>query len=527
MPEPGRADARSGLVATPHGASTAAAVETLAAGGNAVDAAIAACAVQGVVAPHTCGIGGDLFALVHRPGASQPLALNASGRAGSGVDAAALRAAGHSTIPRDHPAAIPVPGCVDGWVELAGSLGRLSLAQVLAPAIRLAEYGFAADRDLVTAVDARRDELSAHEAAAPLLGGPGAFVRRPQLAATLRAVAQEGREAFYDGPTARAITSATGGVITPDDLRRRQADWQEPLAVEVWGRTAWTMAPNSQGYLATGACAVLERLAGRPDPDDPLTWHLAIESYRALAAEREFLVADAGHVSVDVATLLAAPRLDAVAEAVDPRRARLRPEPVPAAGGTAYLCVLDREGVGVSLIQSNFSGFGSGIGVGSAGFLLHDRGRGFTLEPGRANELAPGKRPLHTLSPTLWTHDGQLSALLGTRGGHEQPQLLLQVAAALLGAPGDPASADPVSAQARPRWTVDVPGTGVHGSRVRIEADAPESVRADLAGRGHDVAVVPPRQPGWGPASAISAAADGTYTAAADPRVSTTTVAGC
>lgn len=530
MPGLGPAGGR-GVVVTPHGASTATAVETLSAGGNAVDAAMAACAVQGVVAPHTCGIGGDLFALVHRPGEARPLALNASGRAGSGVDATALRAAGHTTIPRDHPAAIPVPGCVDGWAELAARLGRLSLSDVLGPAIRLADHGFPADRDLVTAVDARRAELSAHEAAAPLLGRTGALFRRPQLAATLRAVAHDGRDAFYDGPIARAITSATGGVITPDDLRRRQAGWQDPLAVDVWGRTAWTTAPNSQGYLATGACAVLERLAGQPDLDDPLTWHLAIEAYRALAAEREFLVADPDHMPVDVAGLLAAERLDAVADTVDHRRARPRPEPVSAAGGTAYLCVLDGDGLGVSLIQSNFSGFGSGIGVGSAGFLLHDRGRGFTLEPGRANELAPGKRPLHTLSPTLWTRDGRLSALLGTRGGHEQPQLLLQVAAALLGAAAgvgaDPAAAEPASAQARPRWTVDVPAADLHGSHVRIEADAPDAVRAELSRLGHDVTVVAPRQPGWGPVSVISATADGTFVGAADPRVSTTTVAVC
>ncbi|TDC46376.1 gamma-glutamyltranspeptidase [Jiangella ureilytica] len=517
-----------GVVATPHTLSTRAGVQILQAGGNAVDAAIAACAVQGVVAPETCGIGGDLFALVHRPGDAAPLTLNASGRAGSGVDAAALRAAGHHEIPRGDAGAIPVPGCVDGWAELSSRLGRLGLAASLAPAIRLADEGFPASDDLVAAFRANAAELAGAEAARPMLAarGAGSTVVRPQLAATLRLVAEGGRAAFYEGTPGRAVTEAVGGAITADDLRRSQADWVEPLSADVWGATGWTVPPNSQGYLAVGACAVLERLGWTDDPGDPQSWHLQIEAHRALAAERDSVVVDPDRMPVDAGRLLDPARLDAVAASVDPAAARDRHPAALAAGGTAYLCVVDGAGMGVSLIQSNFHGIGSLVGAGSAGFLLHDRGRGFTLVEGHPGELAPGRRPLHTLSPTLWTRGSRLAMILGTRGGHVQPQLVQQVATFVLGA-----GLDPDEAQARPRWTVEpAPGAlgmpAPSGSRVRVEPDVPARVVDGLRRRGHRVTPVEGPQSGWGPVSVIRIDdRAGWRLSARDPRVATTAVA--
>ncbi|TDE08727.1 gamma-glutamyltransferase family protein [Jiangella asiatica] len=509
-----------GVVATPHTMSTRAGVEILQAGGNAVDAAIAAIAVQGVVAPETCGVGGDLFALVHRPGEAAPLALNASGRAGSGVDAAALRAAGHQEIPRNHPGAIPVPGCVDGFVALS-RLGRLPLASVLAPAIRLAGDGFPASEELVRSFRLGRDLLAGQESAAPMLAATrvGATVVRPQLAETLHAVADGGRAAFYEGAPGAAISAALDGVITADDLRREQADWVEPLSVDVWGAIGWTVPPNSQGYLGIGACAVLERLGWGADPADPGDWHLMIEAYRALAAERDVVVVDPAHVPVGLDLLLDPARLDAVAASVDPSAARKRHPAALAAGGTAYLCVLDAGGMGVSLIQSNFSGLGSGVGAGSAGFLLHDRGRGFTLVEGHPGELAPGRRPLHTLSPTLWTRDGDLALLLGTRGGHVQPQLVEQMAAWVLGA-----GQDPDVAQERARWTVSLPSEQPAGSHVYMEPDVAPRVVDGLRRLGHEVTPVDGPQSGWGPVSLIKVDDDGARLSARDARVETTAV---
>ncbi|TDD64320.1 gamma-glutamyltranspeptidase [Jiangella aurantiaca] len=516
-----------GVVSTPHTLSTRAGVHVLQAGGNAVDAAIAACAVQGVVAPETCGIGGDLFALVHRPGDAAPLALNASGRAGFGVDAAALRAAGHDEIPRNHPAAVPVPGCVDGWVALSSRLGRLGLAAVLEPAIRLAEEGFPANDELVAAFRAGAAALAGVEAAQPMLAARhGSTVVRAQLAATLRLVADGGRAAFYEGAPGRAISAAVDGVITADDLRRDQADWVDPLSVDVWGTTGWTVPPNSQGYLGIGGCAVLERLGWADDPADPQSWHLQIEAQRALAAERDDVAVDPGRVPVGLDRLLDPTRLDAVAASVDTAAARDRHAPLLAAGGTAYLCVVDGEGMGVSLIQSNFHGIGSLLGAGSTGFLLHDRGRGFSLVPGHPDELAPGRRPLHTLSPTLWTRGGRLAMILGTRGGDVQPQLVQQIAAFALGA-----GLDPDEAQARPRWTIEppaaAPGTPApFGSRVRVEPDVSARVVDGLRRRGHDVIPADGPQAGWGPVSVIKVDdASGWRLSARDPRVATTAVA--
>ncbi|WP_026875062.1 gamma-glutamyltransferase family protein [Jiangella gansuensis] len=510
-----------GVVATPHTLSARAGAEILQAGGNAVDAAIAACAVQGVVAPETCGVGGDLFALVHQPGAATPLALNASGRAGAGVDAASLRAAGHREIPRSHPGAIPVPGCVDGWVALSSRLGALPLASVLAPAIRLATDGFPASDELVLAFQGSRELLADQEAAAPMFAATsvGSPVVRAQLARTLRAVADGGREAFYGGAAGRAIIDAVGGVITADDLRRDQADWVEALSVDAWGATGWTVPPNSQGYLGIGACVVLERLGWGADPADPRDWHLMIEAHRALAAERDGVVVDPSLVPVDLQRLLDPARMDAVAASVDPGRARDRHPPALAAGGTAYLCVLDASGLGVSLIQSNFSGLGSGVGAGAAGFLLHDRGRGFNLAAGHPGELAPGRRPMHTLSPTLWTRDDDLALLLGTRGGHVQPQLILQLAAWVLGA-----GLDPDVAQVRGRWTVALPAQRPSGSHVRVEPDVPARVVDGLRRLGHEVEPVDGPQSGWGPVSLIRVDDDGTRLSARDPRVETTAV---
>lgn len=513
-----------GMAVTPHVLSTQAAMTTLSRGGNAVDAAIAANAVQGVVAPETCGIGGDLFALVMGPGFDAPVALNASGRAGSGAAdlADGLRGAGADAIPRRHPAAVSIPGCVDGWLELSSAHGLLDLSEVLAPAIRLARDGFPASAELVRGFTARAEDLLNEPGAADMYPGgnlpvEGDRLIRQELSRTLGGISERRRAGFYSGPVATALSEAVDGAITPEDLSRSQADWVEPLAVDVFGATAWTVPPNSQGYVALIALAIID-LIGLEDPEDPIAWHLAIESYRRAAADSDRVLADPDHLEIEARELLSPERIGGLADTVTDRRS-----PGVSArrgrGGTAYLCVADANGMGVSLIQSNFHGIGSGISVVGAGFLLQDRGRGFTLEEGHPNQLAPGKRPSHTLAPTLWTEDGRLSALIGTRGGHVQPQLVTQLAAGIMGHRWDPAGA-----MAFPRWTVDPPG--VSGSpEVRLEPGAPSEVMTDLNRRGHTARVLGGPQPGWGPMSAIVTGTDGLRRGAADPRVATTAAA--
>lgn len=515
-----------GMAVTPHHLATVGAVTILERGGNAVDAAIAANAVQGMVAPETCGIGGDLFGLVAGPGIEGVLALNASGRAGSGAGELAreLRMSGAKEIPQRHPAAASTPGCVDGWLALHARLGRIDLDAILEPAIRLGRDGFAASRELAGAFarrfDELRDEVSLSEiyaaGRAPL---EGERIRRTGLARTLERIAGEGRAALYEGELATAISAAVDGAITTDDLALHQAEWVEPLSVEVFGATVWTVPPNSQGYIALAALAIQEML-GLPDPDDPLAWHLAIESYRQAAADRDRVVADPVSMSLQPTELVAPARIQEMAARVSAERALEVPPPPPADGGTAFMCVADDEGLGISLIQSNFYGIGSGISVSGGGFVLQDRGRGFTLREGHPNELAPGRRPLHTLAPTLWTRKRELAALIGTRGGHIQPQLVSQLSSLILGR-----DVEPGRAMVTPRWSVPVPGTDGSGSSVRVEPGTPDEVVKGLIQRSHAVERLDFPQTGWGPMSALTVSPEGLRVGAADPRVDTTMAA--
>lgn len=488
-----------------------------------MEAAIAANAVQGVVAPETCGVGGDMFALIHAPGDSEPTCLNASGRAGSGATALAdeLRSLGFDHVPQHHPAAVTIPGCVDGWVALHARWGRLALGDVLAPAVALARQGFPASGEFAAALAQRRDELAAEMPSLYSSGRPylaGERVTRPELGELLAEIAEDGRDAFYLGKRGKALSEAVAGAITPADLERTQAEWVRPLGKRVFGLDAWTTPPNSQGYISLLSLAVLETL-GPGDLDDPLRWHLAVESYRVAAATRDHLLADPDLILFEPSQLVSDQQVAKLAALVSPHaRARL-PQSLPADGGTAYMCAIDATGLGVSLIQSNYHGIGSGIAVGDGGFVLHDRGRGFTLTEGHPNTLAAGRRPAHTLSPTVWTRQGDLVALLGTRGGDLQPQLLAQLAAFMFGH-----GMSPESAMAHPRWATALPRN--HDDPLEVEPGVSDEIVEGLAARGHAVARCPVPMAGWGPMSVITVGSSGLRTGAADPRVDTT-MAGC
>jgi gamma-glutamyltranspeptidase/glutathione hydrolase len=403
---------------------------------------------------------------------------------------------------------------------LIRELGSLTLADVLAPAIALARDGFEVSTEQAAAFTRRADVYSQNPAVADFYprGRPverGALVTRVDLARTLDEVARNGRDAFYGGLPGEDIVAATSGLITPTDMDDSQSEWVEPIGAEVAGLTAWTIPPNSQGYLGPATLSVFEMLSPPPDPEDPLWWHLLIEAYRCVAWERNDLVADPGNLALPADLLLNRDRLERAAGTIDPETAGVWPDRMGQVSGTAYLCVADASGMAVSIIQSNYRGTGSPFGAARSGFLLQDRGMGFSLMPGHPNELAPGKRPLHTLSPTLWAKGDQPRWVLGTRGGAVQPQLLAQVAArAILG------QDDLGSAQAAPRWTVSdfAPGSPSHPT---VEPGTPANVIADLETRGHRIAVAPSPRPGWGPVSIIEL--DGEVRRGApDPRVDTT-----
>jgi gamma-glutamyltranspeptidase/glutathione hydrolase len=510
----------TGAVAvTPHHAATDAALDVMSRGGTAADAVVAANAVLGMVVPTTCGIGGDFFAIVHSPGMDRPAVLNASGRGGSGLDAASMRAAGLDRMEPYGPASISVPGCVDGWYALNERYGSASMAALIAPAIELGTEGFAVSLELADALDRLTPSLQGQPAAAALYpeGAPaaeGATVRRPDLAATLDAIGRDGRDAFYSGEVAEAIASATSGILTTEDLASNRPDWVEPLGIEVFGHHGWTVPPNSQGYLTLATAWAFEHLGPPADPNDPRYHHGLIEAYRAFAWERNDVVADQAELPWDLAHYLDPTRLAERAATIDPDRAVPRPTPSPGPPGTAYFCAVDGDGMAVSAIQSNYFGIGSRVSAGATGVFLHNRGAGFSLIEGHPNEARGGRRPLHTLSPTLWTRDGVATLVLGTRGGDQQPQYLAQMAAATLFAGFSPAEA-----QAEPRWSMTAVDTD--RSRVAVEPGLPDAVRSGLAERGHDVMSGPERTPGWGPVSIVSIDAAGVRRAAADPRVST------
>ncbi len=502
----------------------------LRAGGNAVDAAVATSAVLAVTTQHMCGMGGDLFALVHEPGATgPPAALVSVGRAGSGADPERLRAEGRRAMPfRGDIRAVTVPGCVDGWHALHARHGRLPLADLLAPAMTYARDGFPAAPLLAAAVamvvDVEGAEPFVPDGRAVATGG---LVRRPGVARALGAIVAEGRSGFYAGEFGSGLLALGGGEFTADDLARPMAQWTEPVGASVWGVELWTTPPPSQGYLTLLGALVASGLDLPDSPDDDAWAHLLVEAARAAGHDRPARL----HEGTDVTPLLADESVGARRRLVDPgRRAALRS---PAAeGGTIYLCAVDTDRMGVSLIQSNAAGFGAHIVEPATGIFLQNRGIGFSLEPGHPAEYGPGRRPPHTLSPALVTRpDGGLAAVIGTMGGDAQPQVLLQLITRLYRHGASPGHA--ISAA---RWALrDPTGTGFDtwhapdDAVVSIEDHAPPSWAEGLNRRGHPVEVVPAGR-GFGHAHVIQVCDDGAggtvLAGAADPRALTGAATG-
>jgi gamma-glutamyltranspeptidase/glutathione hydrolase len=512
------------MVASADHLASQAGLATLAAGGSAVDAAIATNAVLAVTGPHMCGMGGDLFALVH-DGGTAPVALDASGRAGSGADPDRLRAEGHVTMPRVRdPRSITVPGCVDGWVALHERYGRLALADIFAPAIGYAENGFPASPLLVASVAALAAPPTAAPAARQLAEQarrPGDRAARPGVGRALRAIAGHGREAFYGGEFGAGLVAVGAGEFSDGDLAVPLAAWVPPLSLAAWDHVLWTIPPGSQGYLTLAAAWIAAGLSLPDDPDDPAWAHLLVESAIAAGHDRPAVLAE----HADGAALLSPQRLS-------PRRDAIRadaagPWSAPAGGGdTTYLCVVDSDGMGVSLIQSNASGFGSGLFEPSTGINLHNRGLGFCLTPGHPAEYGPGRRPPHTLAPLLLTRPGgALAAVVGTQGGDAQPQILLQVAARLLQVGQRPAPAIGAA-----RWILGGSGQGFDtwtatSRSVVIEDRAPEAWVTGLTARGHHVVVRPAFEHQFGHAHVITINEHGIRAGAADPRARVSAVA--
>ena len=485
--QPGRslAIAEHGMAATSHPAATLAAIDTLRAGGNAMDAALAAVALQGVVDPHMTGIGGDCFAL-YVPAGGPPVALNGSGRAPAGTALDRLLARNLAAMPEDGPDAVTIPGAVDAWCRLAADHGRLGIDRVLQPAIQAAEHGFVVTPRAALDWARYAGRLGPAGAAAYLPGGappaPGAILRHRALAATLRRIAAEGRRAFYEGAVADeivAVLAGLGGQHAAGDLAQHRGEYVAPISAPYHGHTLVECPPNGQGLISLVIARIIETFDLRnPAWTEADRIHLLAEATKAAYRLRDRVLADPAHHAVDTAALLSDAAIAALRTPIHPGRVT---DPVawdgPVHRDTVTVAVVDRDRNAVSLINSLFHAFGSGIYAPRAGVLLHNRGAGFRIDAGHPNAIAPGKRPLHTIIPGLLMRDGAAAMVFGVMGGPYQAAGQVQLMSNVLDRNDDLQAAS------------DRPRSFAFGAVLSIEPTIDAAVRADLARRGHVLAV--------------------------------------
>lgn len=480
--------ARRGMVVAPHYLAAEAGLELLKAGGNAIDAAIAASAMLQVVYPFVCGLGGDVFMMIYDAKSGQLYGLNGSGRSAQTATLERYRELGYTSMPVTGIHTVTVPGCVSGWNEAEQRFGRLGMAQVLAPAISYAEEGFAIGPDLysaLTRMSTRPDiHRSWHRHFLPDGDVPpvGAIARYPTLAQTYRTIAQEGAETFYRGAVAEQIAAffaQEGGLITREDLAAHQSKWVTPLSVPFADLTVYELPPNTQGVTALQMLGILDGLPLGAGPLTPETVHMAVETKKLAFADRNAYLTDPAHMRIDPTTLIAPDYLAQRRALVDPLKAQFSVAPGSFSGDTVYLCAADRDGNVVSLIQSNYMGFGSGVVVDDTGIVLQNRGAYFSLDATSANVLAPAKRTLHTLIPSIALRDGRPAIVFGTMGGDGQAQIHLQVYTAAVRY-----GLNIQEAIELPRW---IHGAVADQEALQVESRFPAGTLEELIKRGHVV----------------------------------------
>jgi gamma-glutamyltranspeptidase/glutathione hydrolase len=514
-----QATGRTWAVATPHTLATEAAAAAFERGGNAIDAALAAAITLAVVYPHMCGVGGDLFAIVVHP-RGDAVAINASGRAPAAADPEAAAAEGGGRMPEHGPMTVTVPGAVSGWTALHEQGANLAWSDAFTAAIAYAHGGVTVAPSLAAELAEEAERLRADPGLLEVFfpdGRPAAehtSVRQPALGETLRAIAERGPSVWYGGEVGERYAKglrSLGVPIDPTDMAAHTADLGTPLRKAMGDVDVLVHPPNSQGFVLLEALGVTERLGIDPDPlgDDAGT---LAHVFRAAARDRDRHLADAGRMSVDPSTLLGDEHLGALAEEVLDGVPGRPPDSVHHAGDTIGLVTADAEGRAVSLIQSLYDGFGSGLLEPTTGVVAQSRGACFTLQAGHPNLLSGGARPAHTLMPVALQRAGRFEAVAGTMGGHAQPQIhaeiLLRAIRLGMGA------ADAIAA---PRWLVG--GMSPEGEEPTVVAEArvPDRTLAALAAAGYRVATVGELDGSVGHAHMIRATADG-FEAGSDPR---------
>ncbi|AMN45349.1 gamma-glutamyltransferase [Rhodoplanes sp. Z2-YC6860] len=496
---PGRSPviASEGMAATSHPLATLAAIDVLRAGGNAVDAAVAAVAVLCVIEPHMTGIGGDCFALIAEPG--KPVwGYNGCGRSGAKSSTEALLEKGMTSIEPTSPHAVNVPGAIEAWGALLKTKGTWPFDRVLAPAIKYAEHGFpVAPRvasDWKGWVSKLRNSTGATKHYLPNGGTPaeGDIMKLPALARTLKAIAKDGAKAFYEGPIAEDMAStlaAKGSVLSVEDFAKHRGEAVTPISTNYRGVDLVEIPPNTQGLTALVTLNILENFdLAALEALGPDRFHLMLEAARMGFAVRDTHIAEPSFMRVSVDALNDKVFAKTLAAKLDrTKRVPLPPAPTPGSD-TVYLTVVDRDRCAVSLINSLYSSFGTGICTEKTGVLFNNRGSGFVLKPDHPNALGPSKRPMHTIIPALAMRGGRCDTTFGVMGAHYQPMGHVQMVLNLFDYGMDIQSA------------IDAPRAFFEGESTVIERGMPAATVEGLKARGHKIVEAPSP---WGGAQAI------------------------
>jgi gamma-glutamyltranspeptidase/glutathione hydrolase len=515
--------ATRGAIAAPHHAATQAGLATLQRGGSAADAAIAANLVLAVVYPHMAGVGGDLFATIWDARSGELDSLNASGRSGAATTIDWYRSRGHQSIPSRGPlACVTVPGAVAGWWQLHQRLGRLPWDELFRPAIELAAEGFAVPESLAAWSIPDADILDSDPTTRAVFrpnGRPprmGEVLTMPGLARTLGAIAREGPRVFYQGEIAEracAYLQERGGLLTAEDFAANEPDWVSTISVSYRGLAACQMPPNTQGFAALEILGILDGIDVAALGDSSAAYiHTLAEAARLAFLDRDRYLSDPRFVDIPLARLLSPEHVAALRARLDPAR-KGGPEAAPTGGGTCYLCAVDRDGNAVSLIQSVYFDFGSGVVAGDTGLLMQNRGSFFSLDPSHPNRLEPGKRTFHTLIPAMLLANGAPSLVYGTMGGEGQPQTQAAIVTRVVDF-----GYDVQRSIEAPRWLYGRTW-GDQSVALSLEESISPEVGEQLAAMGHDVRRVSAWSDTMGHAQAIQIDRQhGVYWAGADPR---------
>lgn len=483
---PGRSVAvgTRGMIATSNPQAAIVGLDILRAGGNAVDAAVAAAAVLAVVEPTQTGIGGDCFAMLKKPG-QKPMALNGSGWAAQASSSKVLRDAGHQVIESDSVHSVTVPGAVKAWSRLVEDYGTRPLGELLEPAINAAELGYLVterlSRDWALAKKKMTATADAQELFFPFGESPKLGERKsnPYLGKTLRAIARDGGRSFYEGWIAENIVASLrrhGSVLTLEDFAEFKPEYIEPIRTSYRGYELWECPPNGQGLVALQMAAMLERFdLSAFGPMSAERLHLLGEVSRMAYAQRDAFICDPRFARVDDKGLVSPQTISQLIARFDPskRMKGLKPVATPEHRDTVYVTVTDSDGTQVSFINSLFDDFGSGIVAPGTGVLLHNRGCGFVLEAGHPNELQGRKRPMHTIIPALLTKNGEGVMSFGVTGGHFQPAGHIQILSNI------------VDHGMSVQQAIDFPRVFARGDSFELEKGVPQAVTMGLRARGH------------------------------------------